>query len=89
MNHQVHYKVAHQQSANVPADKMLSYIIHNSHLIAADVRYADKIVPTDRGSNLLKTAHERHAEKILRTDRGSYPVTAPHELYADKIVLIT
>ena len=32
---------------------MLSYIIHSSHLIAADVRYADKIVATDRESNLL------------------------------------
>ena len=39
---------------------MLSYVIQRSHLIAADERYADKILLTDRGSNHLTAANESY-----------------------------
>jgi len=59
MNHQVHYKLAHQQSANVPAGKMLSYVNQSSQLIAPDERFDDDwTFPTDRGSNAVRAADD-------------------------------
>jgi len=52
MNHQVHCKLIHQQSVNVPAEiKMLGSVNQSSHLIAPDERYDDWTFRTHRGSN--------------------------------------
>jgi len=71
MKHQVHCKHIHQQSANVPAEKMLSYDNQSSHLISPDERYDDWTFRTHRGA-----ISRQAADKIFPTDRGSNPVTA-------------
>ena len=60
-HYQIHQNLKRQQSVNVPADKMHSYISQNSYLIPVEGRFAGKTMIRDSKNSTVTPANTGHA----------------------------